>query len=509
VARKVNERMAGDLLLGIDLGTTFLKVAVIDAGNGGIAASAAVALSVRTESDGTREQSAAAVGCALNQAVRKVRAGVGGAWNRVAGVGLAAQGGSAIIADRKTGRALTPIQLWNDTRPLQLLPAIAKRRPEGLWRRLSYLPGPGAGLARIEWLRRKRPELFCEGNIYVGAGEYVYFRLTGAWRQDAGNALQIGCYDAGRRRLSAWPLRLVGVEASFVAPMRSGHQTHPLSAAGARHLHLPAGLPVAGPYIDHEAGYLSALGASPRPMQCSLGTAWVANSVLETASPPSSGFNLVLPSPVRDGSLLLRVMAAGNASWDWALGALAHADPSSALRRADAVFRRRLLPPDGLVALPWLTRPNPITPGAAGAGGFLGVNTHTTAEELLRAVVAGMCFEFARVTRPVLQAGEVDGVVLAGGASKGWFFRKILTGLFWPLPVFHTQDDVAGARGAIYAFSRKAARCKTSRQGRPDKALRAELGRRLDEYCRMCDVLARGLDGGAMFLDTHEKGEKR
>ena len=47
------------------------------------------------------------------------------------------------------------------------------------------------------------------------------------------------------------------MSSDFVAPLRPGHETAPLSAAGARLLGLTAGIPVAGPYNDHEAGHLA------------------------------------------------------------------------------------------------------------------------------------------------------------------------------------------------------------------------------------------------------------
>lgn len=482
--------MASDVLVGIDLGTTVLKAAAIDARSGATLGMAARRLPIRTGPDGMREQDLTDVDRALRRVSAALRKQLGPAWRRVAGLGLASQGGSAILADRRTGRAHTPMQLWSDMRPVGLLADIAARKPPGYWRRLSCLDAPGAGLARIVWLRQRRPELFREENIYVGGGEYVYFQLTGVWRQDAGSALQIGCYDARRRRLTAGPLKLVGADANFVAPMREGHSTCPLSPAGAKRLGLSPGLPVTGPYLDHEGGYLSAAGGSSRPLQCSLGTAWVGNYVQRAGSPPP-GVNLVLPSPVCDGSLMVRVMAGGNAGWDWGLATLLG---RMDFARAEAVFRERLLPPAGLVALPWLTRPNPLEPGLHGSGGFLGADTHTTREDLLRALVAGMCHELAAVFRPVKDSGAVDRVVLGGGAAGGWQFRRILAGLFAPLPVYHSTDPAAGARGVLHAFGAKAARATMRRVPAPGRADVERILDDFDRYRRACAALAAGLD---------------
>ncbi|HUS47287.1 MAG TPA: FGGY family carbohydrate kinase [Phycisphaerae bacterium] len=501
--------MAEDVLLGIDLGTTVLKAAVLSARSGKTLGAASVRLPVRCGGDGMREQDLDRVDAAVAAAAGRLRRRLGRAWARIAGIGLAAQGGSAIIVDAATGKAHTSMQLWNDSRPMKLLDEIAARRPRAYWKRLSCLDAPGAGLARIEWLRRRRPGLFRQGNLYVGAGEYLYFKLTGAWRQDAGNALQIGCYDARRRRLAAVPLRLVGVPASFVAPMRRGHETHPLSPAGAKLLHLPAGVPVAGPYMDHEAGFLSAAGASGRPLQLSLGTAWVGNFVLPSGKWPPEGFNLLLPSPLGAGSLVVRVTAGGNISSDWAMETFVGRG-AGALSRADAIFRRSLLPPPDLTALPWLTRANVLDPAAAGAGGFLGVGPHTSRHDLLRAMAAAMCFELARVFEPIVRGGTVGRIVLTGGAASGWHFRELLSVLFAPLPISRVAgDELAGARGAVWTFSKAAARARTEPCPAPRKADRKEVLAAYEHYCRVCEVLARGLGKAAEGVFLYSRKEKR
>jgi sugar (pentulose or hexulose) kinase len=487
-----------DILLGLDIGTTELKAAAFSADSGRGLAEASFRLPTDSGPDGKREQDCRDVLSGIADLAAALRGQIGDAWRRAAGVGLAAQGGSAILCDRATGEALTPMQLWNDTRPLGLLPKIASRRPAGYWQGLSRLPEPGAGLARIEWLRRRHPDLVparasgrpgqTPRTLYGGVGEYAFFALTGVWRQDAGNAVQIGCYSVPECGLTADPLAAVDVPLSFVAPLRRGHETSPLSESGGRLLGLPAGIPVAGPYIDHEAGYLSAAAPGARPLQCSLGTAWVGNFVTDREAPPEHGIDLVLPAPVGEGSLILRVMLAGNVTWDWGVAHLA--GPGGGLRAAAAVLTEDLLPPDGLVGLPWFTRPNPWDPALPGSGGLLGLGAHTSPSDLLRALTAGMAFEFARMFGPVAAAGIIDRAVLGGGASKGLAFQQLLAALFAPLPVSVALDQhLAGARGSVHAFSPRAALCETREVPCPDAATRARVERQCAHYARVVDAV--------------------
>jgi len=391
--------MSPELLVGVDLGTTVLKAAVFEAGSGRALARAARPLAVRLGPAGEREQSAGELDGALRGAFAELRRAAGGRWRRLAGVGLAAQGGSGLIADRATGRALTPLVLWNDARAYRYLPRVSAGRPASFWRRRTLRDGPGSGLGRLQWLRETRPKLLGPENIYVGAGEYAFFRMTGRWRQDPCNALQIGCFNARRRELDAELLGLVGLPLSFVAPLRRGHELGALSAAGARLLGLPQGLPVAGPYMDHEAGYLSAVGVSRRPLQCSLGTAWVGNfavgekvsgtfcakhpdgpfrqKVSDTFSLPRSPFQLVLPAVVGGGWLVVQPLLTGNVTWNWALEQFVDADQRRALAKLGGIFGAELLPPEGLTALPWLNRPNPLVPAALGGAAVFGLGPQT------------------------------------------------------------------------------------------------------------------------------------
>lgn len=486
-------------MVAIDLGTTVLKVAAFDARTGAPLAQASERLPVREGRDGEREQSVGAVLRAVREACREVVTALGG--RTVEAVGLAAQGGSTIIADRERGKPLTPMILWTDMRARSLTAEVLRRKPVGFWRRRTLRDAPGQGYARFLWLRQRRPELFGEANIHAGAGGFLCHRLTGVWRQDPCHALQIGGYDAARERLDARMLDIVGVPLSFVAPLRKGHEVHPLSRSGARLTGLPAGVPVSGPYIDQEAGYLSAAAARPRPLQMSLGTAWVGNFVLPRDARWRSATQLVLPSLVDDGRHVCQPLGTGNIAWDWALGDLVDADHGRALAKAMQVFRRRLLPPRGLLALPFVNSPNPLVKGALGGGGFFGVSASTTSADLLRATAFGLCAEMARVFSGVLERGHIECVTLGGGAAKGAFFRKLLAGLLHPLPVFQVLDnDLAGPRGALSAFGGKAASVRLRRVKAPMRQL-DEIRRMSDDYERLLEAAPGGARRPIEFLD--------
>ena len=493
--------MAQSLLLGIDLGTTVLKAGVVESRSGRVIAQSLRRLGVHMLPGGGREQSPRSVDRALREILGEIRSRVGAAWSAIGGIGVAAQGGSSIIAERDTGKPLTPMVLWNDGRTHAWLQRVEEKAPRGFWGRFLLYDVPATGLGRLLWLKETRPDLFRNDTIHMGAGEYLFYGLTGIWRQDAGNAIQIGSYNARTKRLDRKAFDLIGVPLSFVAPLRQGHETARLRKQAAARLQLREGIPVAGPYIDQEGGYMSCLGVSERPLQGSLGTAWVGNFLLPDSVIGVSPTQMVLPSPVTDGRFIIQALHTGNTSWDWALTTLVDRDHGKALDRASRVFAERLLPQDGLAVVPWFTQPNPFDQAVNGAGVVAGLSAATDCSDILRAVAAGMAFEFCRMFEALQKHGVIDAVVIGGGASKGACFRQLLSALFDPLPVHWQVDhDLAAARGSLFALDARAARSKTQRILRAKGKVADRVRGAYETYLRTFERTYGGIPSGRPFV---------
>ncbi len=474
--------MSEEILVGIDLGTTVLKVGAFGAKSGRCLAESSRRLPVRFTVDGGRELDASAIDAAIDATFGQLRRALGAEWGRVAGVGVAAQGGSTMMAERETGRAVTPMYLWNDARASAWVGRLAAQRDKKFWRRMFLFDSPPTGLGRIAWLRERRPEVFEEQFIHIGAGEHVFHRLTGVWRQDAGNAIQVGSYNARTRRLDGAGLGLLGIPLDFVAPLRQGHETAALNKDAARKFRLREGIAVTGPYIDQEASYLSAAGAGVNPLQVSMGTAWVGNFTLPRGMKGQSPSQLVLP-PLKDGgAFVIQPLYAGNSTWDWALETFAGGSHAAALKSSAATFSKSLLPPQGLVCIPYCAQQNPIRPEEYGGGAYVGVGTSTSKSDLLRATAAGLICELARVFAGLADSGAVDTVVLGGGASRGVYFRQLAAMAFEHMPVLWQEDyNLGAARGSVFALSARAAASRFSRV-RAHKQMSEALGRLFETY---------------------------
>ena len=487
------------MLIGIDLGTTALKVAAFDPRTGKRLAGEERPLRVATGNDGRREQSPALLLKVLQNALAAI-ADATGSLDDVQGIGLASQGGSGIVADRRTGQARTPMVLWNDARAFPEHQRIAAAQPTRFWRTRTLRDQPGMGLARLAQLRAQSPELLHAGSCYAGAGDFLYFHLTGQWRQDACHALQTGCYDARKDALSPELAAIAGLGTDFFPALREGHRTFPLSEAAASRFGLPAGIPVAGPYMDHEAGFLSTAHVSKAPLQCSMGTAWVGNFQLPARFEGHASIQFSIPAPAAVGRLVIQPLLTGNVTWDWALRHFVSASPKKSLEKQARILDEVLLPPEGLIAVPWLNRPNPIDPVLLGGCSFVGASPVMGRDDFLRGVVAGMGYELHRVFAGVAASGAIDSLVLSGGASQSRHFQGLIAALFDPLPVYQLAEAAwMGTRGCLWAFEKRVARAEAApvKPDRwPDRQALAS-GRRL--YGEVFDRLYRQDGAGAAY----------
>ena len=95
------------MYLGLDIGSTSLKAAAFDARCGRLLAQSEQRLALTADESGRREQDPVALLRTLHAAAASIRRQVGRRWQSTRGIGLAAQGGSTILVDRKTGAPST------------------------------------------------------------------------------------------------------------------------------------------------------------------------------------------------------------------------------------------------------------------------------------------------------------------------------------------------------------------------------------------------------------------
>jgi sugar (pentulose or hexulose) kinase len=433
-------------ILVIDVGTTHCKAGLFAAD--GAALHIATRPTPRAAAGGATVIPAEALWDAVGGAVAEVVAAAG--RPAIAAVGVASMAESGLLVDRRSGAARTPLLPWFDQAAAPFAAALAGRGDGAArFRAFGIHPSFKCSLAKIMQLRHERPALV-EGAVWLCAADYIAFRLSGAMASDYSLAGRTYAFDLWARQWDAGWLRELGLPADIFPPaLPSGA---PLGAVGddGAALGLARGTPVAIGGHDHICAAVAAGATGPGRALDSMGTA---EALLGASPPPAlddaarrSGLTFGL-LPLTGGWYWLGGLSASGGSLDWLRGVLG--DPPLGYEQLQAMQAALDPEPGELIYLPYLAGSGPPSPNPAARGAFIGLASHHTRADLLRAVLEGAAFQIESIRRAaVAVTGQVaDTIVAAGGGARNRRWLQIKADVAG-LPLRALATDEATLLGA-------------------------------------------------------------
>jgi len=245
-----------DLVLGVDLGTSYFKLGLFDA-QGRLRGLSRVAV-IKDTGDGMRAE------LPVDRFWRMLREGLQQACNQanaacdgIKAVSYASQANSFILLDQ-AHQPLTPLVLWCDERA-RSHPAVGH-----LFDKEQFLEHTGLGVscnhqfcvAKILWFQRHHAALWSRARHLLTLSDYFTFCLTGETVGDMGTASLLGLLDIHQ---AEWLRSIVDLGAVALAkPLRPGTMAGKVNRQGAALLGLPAGIPLVVGSLDH---HMAGLGA--------------------------------------------------------------------------------------------------------------------------------------------------------------------------------------------------------------------------------------------------------
>ncbi|HEV7137549.1 MAG TPA: FGGY family carbohydrate kinase [Steroidobacteraceae bacterium] len=245
---------SGPLVLGIDLGTSAVKVIAMGV-DGTVADVGSAAFTTIRDLPDQAEQDPAAWVAAVAEAVADLEVtlrGLDPGWKaRVAAVGVAGQLPTLVCCDARgpLGRAIT----WQDARAdAPTLAALDPAQRRDLYRRTG-MPIDGRYLGpmfRHHWLARR-----AEVESVLSAKDYLVSVLTGRRLTDPSTAAGYGAFDLAAGSFARDLTELWQLPAATLPAVQPAHSTAgTLTAAAARLLGVPAAIPVTVGAADSVSG---------------------------------------------------------------------------------------------------------------------------------------------------------------------------------------------------------------------------------------------------------------
>nr|WP_319484347.1 FGGY family carbohydrate kinase [uncultured Cohaesibacter sp.] len=334
-------------------------------------------------------------------------------------IAIANQGESCLAWDAETGRALSPVIVWQDARTTDDLKALGPEA-EARSKAISGLPlDPYFSASKFRWLLLNNPDVadaHQQGRLRLGTTDAFFLdRLTGHFNTDPATASRTGLLDMATGQWSAELCELHGV------PLSCLPEICPVDAGFGTFLDIPVKVSI----VDQQAALRGHGCIAHGDCKVTFGTGAFLLAVTGN-EPPPHGDLLPTIGWKCEGLDTVYALEGGvydaGAALEWARNAglfdsveeLDTFDGPSALSRG-LVFVPAL---SGLAAPHWDRKAAPL---------FIGMDHATTRLDLVRAVLEGI----AMLTIGLIEAtetvvGRLSRISIDGGLSQNAYFAQFL-----------------------------------------------------------------------------------
>ncbi len=426
--------------LGIDVGTTNAKVALVRP-DGHLVASASAPIPMR-RAGAVAEQDPEDRWAAVVDATRSVVDAAPGGAADVTSIGVCSQYSSIVPVDRD-GRAVADLVLYLDQRGTPHSWAILERHADAfeIWLDRHGVPPVGGGLSlgHLLHFRDDRPGVHAATAAYLEPMDFVNMRLTG--RIAATQCTMFTSQVCDNRTLGVTEYDSDLVERAGLDPAKLPELVEldgvvgELTAAAADELGLPSGATVRAGMNDSHAAALATGAYADGLGGVMIGTTSVLLDAIDTMATDLDNELVAMPTPVPGKYLawaengiagkalehvLDQIIFATDQLGDHSVG-----DPFAALDVALAAA-----PPGagGVMFLPWMAGSLAPRVNSAMRGGFLNLSLDTRRVDLVRSVVEGIAHNLAWLV-PIVEkftGNRMEELVFGGGAARSREWAQII-----------------------------------------------------------------------------------
>jgi xylulokinase len=430
------------MYLGIDLGTSAVKVLLVD-DRQQVIDQASAPLEVLRPRPLWAEQDPEQWWTATATALHALRARRPDALAAVASIGLAGQMHGATLLDAGD-RVLRPAILWNDGRSGAECVELERRAPHS-----RTITGnramPGFTAPKLLWLATHEPEVFRRTARVLLPKDYLRLRLCGEYASDMSDAAGTLWLDVARRAWSAELLAATELDERAMPRLAEGSEpTGTLRADLAEAWGMRRDVIIAGGGGDNAAGAVGVGAIRAGDAFLSLGTSGVYFVAGDRFAPAPDGgvhaFCHCLPGTWHQMSVILSAASC----LTWVTRLIGAENEAALLAEVEQVDRD-----PRVVFLPYLSGERTPHNDPDASGVFFGLTHATTRVDLARAVLEGVAFALADGQDALLASGTtIRSISVIGGGARSAFWGRILASALDRPLAYHGSGESGPAFGA-------------------------------------------------------------
>ncbi len=408
-------------LLGIDIGTTSVKVVLVSS-EGYIAEEKSVSHDLISEFPNWAEEDAEIWWNNTREALRHLRENRSKELSNVVGIGCSGMVPAIVMLDKDGNPVRRTIQ-QNDARAIEEIELITKKLNQiDLYERTGGTTNQQHILPRLLWVKNHEPEVWDKTKCIFGSYDYINYKLTGTKSIEMNWAIESGSYDIRNQMWMEEGLNQFGIDVELFPKVNAsmevmGYTTSMIE----KELGIPANTPVIAGSADHVASTLAAGIVESGDLLIKFGGAGdILYCTDDIATSPKLFFDYHI---VPEKYLLNGCMASSGSLVKWFIKDIIDADEVGIFEKLDKEALKTPPAADGLIILPYfLGEKTPIFDPMA-RGVMFGLTLSHTNGHIFRAILESVIYGFRHHVEVLDDMGYKPVRIMAtnGGAkSKFW-----------------------------------------------------------------------------------------
>jgi len=414
-----------ETILSIDLGTTGLKVGLVNTA-GKVEASASAEYPIDSPEPGYAEQDPERWWQALVNCCSSLKSSHSDLFSKVAGIGICGQMHTQTHLDSSM-QVVRPAITWMDQRSSDIAKLInaEKSKKDAVFRETQNVATTTYTATHLKWIKDNEPDIWSKIRHVLVAKDFLKYRLTAEMAIDYSDASGTLLFNVKERCWSEAMFDLFEVPSGFLPEAKPSDQIiGTVTKEAARETGLKAGTPVANGSADCSTAALGAGMVRSGQVTLIIGTAGVVAVCADQPLPDPQDRTICWNYCLRDKWVMMGITQTAGESLNWFRAAFDQ--NGSGGQSSKDVFEQynnaiRDIPDgaDGLIFLPYLNgeRTPYWDPNARGV--FFGLNLATRKAHFIKAIMEGVSFALRNCMETLESLGiTVDQVMAVGGGLK-------------------------------------------------------------------------------------------
>ncbi len=445
IYQKKGDTMSKDVVLGVDLGTSAVKVSAVDR-QGNIVAQETYSYPLLQSAPGYSEQNPQEWVSGTTVAIVRLILNDHLTAEQIKGISFSGQMHGLVTLD-KANKVIRPAILWNDTRATKQVQEINNQLGDDFLQVTCNRAQAGFTLPSLLWLKENETENFAKIHKIVTPKDYLRYRMTGKLQMEISDAAGTVALDVATGTWSNLVQEAFGLSATmFPEIIQSIDNVGPISDTYAEFSGLSTKTQVIGGAADNAAGAVGAAILKPNMVMSSIGTSGVVLKYEDNADIDYHGkvtfFNHAIPHKYYS----MGVTLSAGYSLSWFKKTFAS---DLSFDEMVALAQESTIGAHGLIFTPYIV-------GERGdgdiRGSFIGVDGTQTRSDFVRAVLEGIIYSFKDLFAIYENTGSnFETVVAIGGGAKSALWLQIQADIFNTRVVALKNEQGPGMGAAILA----------------------------------------------------------